>query len=129
VFSSLVTLAGAGVSWAGETYTNISVSAQAEISDAGTGSIPDSSGVAPVEVSLPTDSTVLTMSSVAGTISLNLILLEFYRCLGVLIPQSTRLPQRHHCLTTVGWLMPGQVVVGQRPEVDDAAQGGRCSLM
>jgi hypothetical protein len=52
-------------------YSNQSISAKAEIFGAGNAGLPDGSGLAPVEFDLPTNASILTMTSVTGSITLN----------------------------------------------------------
>jgi hypothetical protein len=52
-------------------YNSQSISAQAEIFGAGNAGLPDSSGVAPLEFDLPADPSILTITSVTGSITLN----------------------------------------------------------
>ncbi len=52
-------------------YNSQSISAKAEIFGAGDAGLPDGSGVAPPEFALPPNPSVLTMTSVTGSITLN----------------------------------------------------------
>lgn len=59
------------LAWGDQTFTNVTVPSNAEISGAGNAGLPDGSGVAPVMETLPQGTATVTVTSVTGTISLN----------------------------------------------------------
>jgi hypothetical protein len=66
-----VVLFAAQTIYGDQTYSNVAVSAKAEISGAGNAGLPDSGGIVPVLNNLPASPSVLTISSVTGTVTLN----------------------------------------------------------
>jgi hypothetical protein len=73
-FTALLTfiaLPMANLALADQTYTNILIPANSEISGAGNAGLPDGAGVAPILLNLPSNPSILTMSSVTGAITLN----------------------------------------------------------